>query len=311
MKPRRAIQSMLNPSVQFSESIMLLKNGHLTHHRKQTIQTFNTCPFDSVFAMISAMYADHNNIKNQINELKSDSNFLSMIDEMFNGIGKIAIRYKTIFRERNLILRLIFRGEEYDCGLWAVDCNANVNYIIPHLLPKQMYSYYRKKKCDRCKEEITSDRCFVDINLDVFEQQPIQNLNSCLLDTLINEESSPCSCNGTKIVVDTVFSNFIIIDLCLKQSIKLISLCDIPTELNILGITFALKGCIEYIGDDLVNSDYVGDDLGNSNSIGHYISHVYRCNKQWEMYDDKKSKVLRSNTKSKIKGQVLFYVRNN
>lgn len=103
MKPRRAIQSMLNPSVQFSESIMLLKNGHLTHHRKQTIQTFNTCPFDSVFAMISAMYADHNNIKNQINELKSDSNFLSMIDEMFNGIGKIAIRYKTILRERNLI----------------------------------------------------------------------------------------------------------------------------------------------------------------------------------------------------------------
>lgn len=133
LKPRRAMQSMLNPSVQVSESIMLLRNGHLSSHGKQSIRTFNTCPFDSVFATIAAIYADHENIKLRINRLAPEFNFLSMIQEMFNGTGKIGIKHNALLRQRNLLLLSIFGGEEYECGLSTVDSQANVNYLIPKM----------------------------------------------------------------------------------------------------------------------------------------------------------------------------------
>lgn len=297
LKSRRAIHSMLNPSVQIVESIMLLKNGHLSYRGKQSIRTFNTCPFDSFFAVVAAMYSDHDEIKNQINQLAPNSEFLSMIYDMFNDDSKTAVKYNALLRERNILLSSIFEAEVYDCGLRTVDCQANVNYIIPKLLPQEMYSYIREKQCDRCGEQISSKRCFVDIDIDKLEAQPIENLNSCLLDTIISEQPSKCSCNGVKRIVNTNFSNFIMIDLTLKESIKWLSLCKLPTELNILGIKFSLKACVELIG------------ANNAKITGHYISHVYRRNARWEMYDDKKSQVLRSNTTNKIQGQALFYVR--
>lgn len=276
---------------------MNMKNGHLSYRGNRSIRTFNTCPFDSVFVVVAAMYADHDEIKKQINLLAPDSEFLSMICHMFNGDGKIAVKHNALLRQRNVILSSIFEGEEFECGLIAVDCRTNANYIIPKLLPAKMYSYNREKQCDRCEKHLLSNRCFVDIDMDEFDAQPIENLNACLLNSLVLEQPSKCSCNGSKRIVDTNFSNFIMIDLSLKQSIKLLSLCDIPTKINILGITFSLKACIEFIGTE--NVDF----------IGHYVSHVYRRNAQWEIYDDQKSQVLRSNTKTKIKGQVLFYVR--
>lgn len=277
---------------------MLLKNGHVSYRDKRSIQTFNTCPFDSFFVVVAAMYADHDEIRNQINLLAPKSEFLSMITGMFNDVGKIAVKHNALLRQRNVILNSIFPGEEFECSLVAVDCRTNANYIIPKLLPSEMASYTREKLCDRCGEPVLSIRFFVDINMEEYETQPIENLNTFLLNSLIFEQTSKCSCGGFKRIVETNFSHFIMIDLSLQQSIKLLSLCEIPTKINILGICFSLKACIEFIGTD------------HANFIGHYVSHVYRRNGQWEMYDDKKSQVLRSNTKVKIKGQVLFYVRD-
>lgn len=290
---------MLEPNVQMCRSIVLLKNGYFSNDGKRSIQTTNTCGFDSVFSVIAALYADYPDIKHQIDQLAPNNTFLSCITEMFTDDNTpIETKYKRILRNRNVILKSIFSGTEYGNGLCYVDCATNVNYLLPKLLPKELYSYYRSKKCKRCNNKILSNRCFVDIDMDQFEAASVDKLNKCLLDTLISEKPSKCSCNGFNENVETNFSNFIMIDLHLKTTIRLLSIFSIPLELNILGIRFALRGCIEYINMS------EGTDV-----IGHYIGHSKRINSQWEMYDDLKSKVLRSNINSKIKGQIVFYVR--
>lgn len=288
---------MLNPSVQVAEGIMNLRNGNLSYRGKKTIRTFNTCPFDSVFTVVAAMYADHDEIKSQINQNASKSEFLSMIQFMFSDIGKVSSKNHALLCKRSAILCSIFSGEEFECNLISVDCQGNSNYIIPKLLPNELYSYAREKQCDRCLVKITSNRCFVDVDIDGFDNQPIGRLNSYLLDSLIDEQPSRCECNGLKRIVGTHFSNFIMVDLTMRNAIKEFSLRDIPADINILGIKYSLKACIEFIPPL------------DENGIGHYVSHVHRRNARWETYDDKKAKVLRSSITKQMQGQVLFYVR--
>lgn len=131
MKKRRAIQSMLNLSVQVCESIILLKNGHLSTHGKRSIRTVNTCTFDSVFAAISTMYADNTNVKRQIEQLIPNSDWLSMISKAFTDVAKISVQCKALLQQCNIILQSIFKGDDFGNGLVFVDCAANLNYLIP------------------------------------------------------------------------------------------------------------------------------------------------------------------------------------
>lgn len=62
-----------------------------------------------------------------------------------------------------------------------------------------------------------------------------------------------------------------------------------------------------FIGDV---DELICANVNGEKQVGHYISHLYRSNNRWEMYDDMKSMVVRSDTNSKIQGQVLFYVKN-
>lgn len=296
---------MLNPTVEACKSVILLKNGHLSVG-KTSIQTLNTCSFDSIYTMIAAIYADVEAVQNQVNEIHSDSKFSKMIISMFDGDKKLATKQNSLLKQRNEILKSIFDGttriSEFGNGLISVNCNANVSYMIEKALPASLYSYVRKKQCNDCGEERDSKRCFVDLNFEQFEARSIRELNSCLLDSLISEPTTACACGGLREVKETKFSNFIMIDLQLKHRITKMSLNDIPSKLNILGIIFALFGCIEYIGDD----DEITDIDDNT---GHYVSHLFRKNQRWERYDDFKAKITRSNTNEKIKAQVLFYVQ--
>lgn len=295
---RRAQQSILNPTVQACDSIIHLKNGYLSKFRDQSIQTVNTCCFDAIFVAISAMYADYANVKQEIDRLAKESGLLSMVTDVFSSDSKIAAKISLLLEKRNLYLHAFFKGEDFGNGLTLYVGSGNLNRLIPQFLPIEMYSYYRKKQCDRCGEEIQSDRCFLDIDMEQYDQLSITHLNECLLDSLVSDAASKCSCNGMRQSIETRFSNFVMIDLHLYHHIKLISLRDIPLELDILGVQFTFAGCIEYINEST-----------NVKSMGHYVCHMYRHNKQFEMYDDLKSRVLRSDTKAKIKGQILFYVR--
>lgn len=283
----------------------MLKNGHLSSG-KQPIHTYHTCAFDSLYTMVAALYADFGEVRSQIDQIKSDCKFSEMISAMFDSESKIAIKNNSLLRRRNLVLKSIFEGTlrvtELDSGLTTIDCAANINYIIPKALPTKLYSYLRKRQCDDCDYAKVSERCFVDINIALFEQKSIRDLNECLLHELMTESPSICTaCNSSTRFTQLKFSTFIIIDLHLAHHIREISLHEIPRTLKIYGVLFDLFGCIEFIGDETVSDiEYVG----------HYVSHILRRN-QWERYDDLKSGITKSSIYSKIKGQILFYVKKS
>lgn len=212
-----------------------------------------------------------------------------------------------MLRDRNQILNEIFQESERVVelhGLRSIDCSSNVNYMIQKIFPTELFSYKRVKQCDRCEETIISNRCFIDIDFDSYDLGTVEQLNSCLLEGILSEIPTQCKCGGSRNIIETTFSDFVMIDLQLEYCIKPFSLNEIPNSLNILGIKFAPYACIEFIGDDNMYFQ-VGE---NERPIGHYVAHIFRRN-MWERYDDTKIYVTKSNTAAKIKGQVLFYVQ--
>lgn len=302
-KSRRAIQSMLNPMVDICSSIILLRNGFFSTAGKFSIQTMNTCPFDSFYVIVASMYADYVQVKNQIDQLAEHCIFSKMISNTFTTGETVNSKQKKLLRERNLVLLHVFKdlinAISFTNGLISINSAANCHFIIDKLLSDHMSSYTRIKQCTGCKKENVSNRPFVDINFELYNKLGIQKLNECLLQTLISEPSGTCNCSSkSEIITHTRFSNFIAIDLQLYEDIKEISLNEIPEKLNILGIQFSLVGCIEFRGNC---NDHI--------RIGHYVAHVYRPNKRWELYDDTQCKVAQSNLHAKIQGQILIYVK--
>lgn len=315
VKSRRAASSLLNTTSEASKIIFSLKNGYLSFG-KISIQTIHTCPFDSVYTVVSAMYADFEKIKLKIDEIRLmyddgvQAEFLRMVERMSEDFKSNAIKLNVLLRDRNYILNEIFDGDERVDefnGLRSIDCSSNVHYLIQKVLPTELFSYKRIKQCDRCENTIVSNRCFIDINYDDYEIGTIKKLNDCLLTQVISERHQQCVCGGPRNATETKFSDFVMIDLQLEYCIKPISLNKIPKNLNILGIEFNLYACIEFIGDD--NAFLEEGEGKKENPIGHYVAHIFRRN-MWERFDDLKSFVSKSDTKAKIKGQVLFYVRN-
>lgn len=296
---------MLNPNVQICSGIVLLKNGW-TSYGKTTVQTANTCSFDSLYFAVAAMYSDYDTVKKQIDDLDATCAFSTMIYTMFTHYDRAATKFSSLHRQRNAILYPIFESSalKFDSGLVLVNCVANVNFIIPRVLLEKLYSYSRTKECTQCKKKATSKRCFIDINFEEYRKRSITNLNSFLLNTLIAERPSACSCGNPQIFTEASFSNFIMIDLHLETTIKLLALKDIPLSLDILGVIFKLSACIEFIGKLSEDPNFHNDDQA------HYITHILRANNQWQIYDDTKSKMSHSKINEKIQGQVLFYVKS-
>lgn len=275
----------------------------------------HTCPFDSVYTVLAALYADFEKIKLKIDEIRLmyddgvPKEFLRMVERMSEDFKSNAIKLNVLLRDRNHILNEVFEGEERVVelnGLRSIDCSSNVHYLIQKVLPTELFSYKRIKQYDRCENTIVSNRCFIDINFDSYEIGTIKKLNNCLLTEFLSERHTQCKCGGSRNVIETTFSDFVMIDLQLEYCIKPISLNEIPKNLNILGLKFALYACIEFIGDDNAFSQEEEGEEGQP--IGHYVAHIFRRN-MWERFDDMKSYVTKSDTKAKIKGQVLFYFR--
>ena len=142
------MNSILNPSVKACQTILLLKNGHLSTG-KESIQSYNTCSFDSTYVIVAAMYTDISGIKIKIDSLKTDSAFSKMVSSMYDTNKIIAIQ-NSLLRQRNKILKNLFQNSKqsikFDSGLFSIDCSSNVNYMIPKIVPKKLYSYIRNKQ---------------------------------------------------------------------------------------------------------------------------------------------------------------------
>lgn len=128
---RRAKHTMLEPTVQLAGALLHLKDNGFTSHGKFTIRTSNTCPFDSVYAILAALYCDEPEIKNQIDALAPSSSFLKLICDTFSSDESLLKTYNSLMKARNLFLRDYFEPENAPKSFMHFECSGNVNLVIP------------------------------------------------------------------------------------------------------------------------------------------------------------------------------------
>lgn len=298
VKSRRAIHSILDPMIEPCKRLVLLKN-EFTSTGRSPLHVENTCPFNALYMIIAALYADNQDVKSEVVRLINESKFCDMVVSMFGNEKSELKKQNKMHLKRNQILMPIFEelGRVIPVGKGhSINCASSVNYIIQKVLPTTMKSYTQKLECEKCMYVSTSQKCFIDINFARMEELGIVNLGECLHNMLMNASEIPvCRCGGQK-KMSLQFSPFVMIDLHLPDRIESIRLSEIPEELHICSTRFRLYACIEYIGDD------------NIDSLGHYVAHMRRANR-WEKFDDKKNKVDRSDLYSDLKAEILFYIR--
>lgn len=108
-KSRRAIHSMLNPSVEPSRTLIILRNGYLTI-AKDSIQTSRTCASDSAFTIFAAMYADCEQVKTQIDQIEPSTALLKMVKSMFDTNKSLVAKQNNLLRQRNQIMMDLFEN---------------------------------------------------------------------------------------------------------------------------------------------------------------------------------------------------------
>lgn len=278
------------------QSIILLPNG-VSSKGSNSLRIYNTCPFDSIFSIIAAMYADFNAVAEQIDRLDQNlnvnSDFLHMINTMFRN-GDRESTLNSLLQQRNKILLEVFPKNRSQ-NASDLNCAGNVNVILEKILPKALYSYIREKcQCSQDNPDVLY-RCFLDIDFDKFRRKSIRELNQIIVDSFARQKRGS-DCKRCKQVRKIEFSNFVMIDLQSDVQLEEISLNDIPKQLTLNSTNFKIFACIMFIPP--------------ITGIGHYVSHITK-NNVWEQFDDLKKEVIPSDENVKIQIHVLFYVKEN
>lgn len=310
---RRSKYSMLNKSVPVTKQIPKLKNGHRKKYNKnRTLRTYNTCCFDSVFQVCAALYTDYISFKSQIDNI-ADSEFCAMIKSACAESRKPLTQLNDLYVMRDKLMEDVVANADNtdvtDTGLTTIDCSSNVDYIVEHMWPQNLFSYTRMKWCKTCENTVTSNRCFIDLNLERFAKQNvlISDLNEHLNNSLNSEKTSKCPNKSCKslLQIQTTLSDVIMVDLQMirKQDTKRFSIDEAPAELELCGVELRIVALIEFILDDECLQQE-----GNQ-PVGHYVPHIKRISNVWENYDDVPNKVTDSNRTRKMEVHTMFYIK--
>lgn len=104
-----------------------------------------------------------------------ESLFCTMVKNAFNAKKTNLKMLNGLFIKRDTVMREIYSSKmiSTDTGLISIDCNSNIDYTIEHVLPRELFSYIRKKTCTLCEETIVSNRVFIDINLQLLAKKSV------------------------------------------------------------------------------------------------------------------------------------------
>lgn len=293
---RRSKHSILEKSIQRISKLPLFKNGHRKFHSKsESTLVYNTCAVDTCFQVFVALYTDYKSMKSLFEV--DNSTFCNMVVSAARK-PKPTI---SVYASRDSLIRTIYADQvvKSSHGLIAIDCLANITYVIERALPECLHSYVVKKSCTVCPMKVISRRVFLDLDSEKLEEdrEAIKNLKTHVIrDVKSLESESNChsaNCNG-KIIKKLNLSKSIIIDL---QPCKVFSIDQIPKVLEIKKSNYNLHALIQYI-------------KGKNQETGHYIAHVRRSNGQYEKYDDTSNKVTKSSCNKKLEFHVVFYVQS-
>lgn len=296
-RKRRSKYSILTPLTESFKAIIHLQNTYI-QRGKPRIRTSLTCAFDSLFQAMVAFYTDDVTVRELMNNCKPTCKLSNLIKLVFDKRNPADHDLNHIYVARNkIIIEDLFnnRVQVYKNGLLSVDCNCNINYIIGKLFCENLNSFRKLKKCNICHRTHSSERIFVDFDIDKFALCDMSELNNLLFESL-NRDHRQCNCGGKMAFENIVFNTIITVDLELRNNLKSCSIMKLPQDLKLFDNSFKLVGVIEFIGDPK-----------NITSIGHYVCHARRKNLAWERYDNLVATVTKSNVRQIIQPQILFY----
>lgn len=304
---------MLNKSIQISKPIPKLRNGHRKKYNKnRTVHTYNECSFDCLFSLFAVLYVDYEPMRVVIDSVEN-SDFCIMVKTAFDSNGKSLKSLNRLYEIRDKLMERLCTPIVTDSGLISIDCKSNIDYTIEHVLPTELFSYYRKKVCTTptCDQLIESNRVFVDINVETFAHKTvsIQDLSDHLNMVLFSEEVNsvcPKSCGGV-VQIETKFSNVIFIDLQVidRENNKRFSINDAPQNIELYGSRFKILALIQFIRDDECLT------VDGKETLGHYILYIKRNNLEWEKYDDTNGQIERPKFNERMEVHTLVYVKDS
>lgn len=142
MDPVPEIEHMLRKKCTRSNLNSLLVNGNMLTPLKISKQKYllkNTCPFDSIAAIITMAYIDNIKYKNFIDSKKND--LLQFCKDLaINGCSK------TMYLKRIHILKNIFNESHGITHVKIIDARCNITHIILKLL-NDVPSAIEEKRC--------------------------------------------------------------------------------------------------------------------------------------------------------------------
>lgn len=262
---------------QASSKISLLSNGNNLRPQQiagQHIMVNNTCAFDAVIQALLVGYRDWTNYYNFIN---------SSTNEILNFITTVSTygTQQKVYKERALILSKIFQPTS-----GAINCACNINNLINNNLMKNVISYSIIKRCSICEWQHQQDTIVTEINTQPIYEYGMRGLQEAL-DQKITTIYKKCSrCTNDNVDFTFIAGAHLFIDIeCLlwvelanrlghSDWSGMITLSEIPLDIQLYENTYALVAAIEYVGGT------------NNNEIGHYIAYCHRITGKWQIYDD-------------------------
>lgn len=167
-----------------------------------------------------------------------------------------------------------------------MDCAYNVSQLIDKYLIENSFSYNVSQECSTCKWTDNKNIKVLEINPKPIYENSIRGLQIAV-NQRIEETNKKCKrCANENLITNFVRGPHLFIDLeCLQWSdlasklgysdwSGMLTLSEIPLDIQSCNSTYKLVAAIEYIGGT------------NKNDIGHYIAHCRRVTGNWEVYDD-------------------------
>lgn len=211
---------------------------------------------------------------------------------------------ENLYKFRTEILQQICKSRvECDNNLTLVEGICNMEHIFKKLV-FDIFQSTLTTTCILCQNVNVRKFGYIPCDRDKLNNKGIASLAECIDSKLEEIFTNKCKCSAEgHRRIDLNISELIFIDLEKntfrneEHEEQKYSIREIPKSLFIQGTFFNLKGIVEFISSDNVNS-------------GHYISHSLRHSSIWQQYDDLKKLPSKTNTRKEMIVHTIIYLKH-
>lgn len=276
---------------------------------KPSIVTVNTCGFDSIFLIYTALYFDYQNYREEIELFVGHSNFSELIKKYFDifkskSTSKSKLKSKAssvssdLYDDRNHILKELFTGGYYrksdnvikNNKNIFINCETGIGGLFGQICLEIGYNFasaIEMKFCCNCGTTKGTILPFLTIDA--------SDVDVCNIQKSISSDHSKnklCIACRHDCTIEKIYNNVLVLEV--EPNVDVESQTTVAIQ-NLEGSikvekTYHLFAVIEY-----------------KPTISHFVSHVKRKSNVWQTFDDMKPSETETDKKEEILPYMLFY----